>query len=101
MESRVPSQTSDGAVCPKTIWTVEKICELFDLPFNDLIYQSHFVHRESFDPNTLQLSTLLSIKTGGYPEAFHPCPQAKRYAAGFAKQTLPSTDEVASTAKPA
>ncbi|HZE62004.1 MAG TPA: biotin synthase BioB [Burkholderiales bacterium] len=101
MESRVPTQTSNGAVCPKTIWTVEKICELFDLPFNDLIYQSHCVHRESFDPNTLQLSTLLSIKTGGCPEDCQYCPQAKRYAAGVENEPLLSTDAVVSAAKAA
>jgi len=88
-------------VCPKTIWTVEKICELFDLPFNDLIYQSHCVHRESFDPNTLQLSTLLSIKTGGCPEDCQYCPQAKRYAAGVENEPLLSTDAVVSAAKAA
>jgi len=101
VESRVPTQTSNGAVCPKTIWTVEKICELFDLPFNDLIYQSHCVHRESFDPNTLQLSTLLSIKTGGCPEDCQYCPQAKRYAAGVENEPLLSTDAVVSAAKAA
>ncbi|HKC01500.1 MAG TPA: biotin synthase BioB [Terriglobales bacterium] len=97
----MPTQTSDGAVCPKTIWTVEKICELFDLPFNDLIYQSHCVHRESFDPNTLQLSTLLSIKTGGCPEDCQYCPQAKRYATGVENEPLLSTDAVVSAAKAA
>ena len=49
---------------------------LFDLPFNDLLFRAHTVHRGHFDPNRVQRSTLLSIKTGGCPEDCGYCPQA-------------------------
>lgn len=103
MESRMPAETSDAAVRhgQKMIWTVDKVCGLIDLPFNDLIYQAHCVHRENFDPNTVQLSTLLSIKTGGCPEDCQYCPQAKRHATGVKSEPLLSTDTVVSAAKAA
>ena len=63
-------------------WTPESVLELLEAPFNDLLYRAHKVHRENFDPNTVQLSTLLSIKTGGCPEDCQYCPQAKRYHTG-------------------
>ena len=46
-------------------WSVAQIVELFELPFNDLMHRAQTVHRENFDPNAVQVSTLLSIKTGG------------------------------------
>lgn len=101
MQSHVPTLTSHAAVCPQAAWTVERISDLFDLPFNDLVYRSHRVHRENFDPNTLQLSTLLSIKSGGCPEDCQYCPQAKRYATGVESRPLLSTDTVVSAAKAA
>jgi biotin synthase len=82
----------------KAVWTVEKVGELFDLPFNDLIHRAHCVHRENFDPNAIQLSTLLSIKTGGCPEDCGYCPQARRYATGVENEPLLSTDTVVAAA---
>jgi len=71
-------------------WTVAQIAALFDLPFNDLIYRAQGVHREHFDPNAVQRSTLLSIKTGGCPEDCGYCPQAARYHTGVDNEdTLP------------
>jgi biotin synthase len=81
--------------------TVESILELFELPFNDLIYRAHRVHRESFDPNAVQLSTLLSIKTGGCPEDCQYCPQAKRYHTGVEDEPLLSVQSVLAAAKAA
>jgi biotin synthase len=52
---------------------------LFDLPFNELLFRAASVHREHFDPNQVQISTLLSVKTGGCPEDCSYCPQAARY----------------------
>ena len=52
---------------------------LYALPLNDLLFRAQTVHRAHFDPNTVQLSTLLSIKTGGCPEDCGYCPQAARY----------------------
>ncbi|MEM8929246.1 MAG: biotin synthase BioB [Bacteroidota bacterium] len=60
-------------------WTKEEILEIYNKPLMELLYQAATVHRENHDPNTVQVSTLLSIKTGGCPEDCGYCPQAKRY----------------------
>ena len=67
---------------------------LLDLPFNDLLFRAHTVHRENFDPNRVQRSTLLSIKTGGCPEDCGYCPQAARYHTGVENEPLMSIDAV-------
>jgi biotin synthase len=79
-------------------WTPESVLELLAAPFNDLLYRAHRVHRENFDPNTVQLSTLLSIKTGGCPEDCQYCPQAKRYHTGVEDQPLMSVEDVLAAA---
>ena len=60
-------------------WTTEEILDIYNKPFMDLLYEAATVHREFHDPNTVQVSTLLSIKTGGCPEDCGYCPQAARY----------------------
>lgn len=60
-------------------WTKDEILEIYNQPFMELLYQAASVHREYHDPNTVQVSTLLSIKTGGCPEDCGYCPQAARY----------------------
>ena len=82
-------------------WTVEAILELLDLPFNDLIYRAHCVHRENFAPNRVQLSTLLSIKTGGCPEDCRYCPQSVRYQTGVADEPLLALETVIAAARAA
>jgi biotin synthase len=82
-------------------WTAEAVLELLELPFNELIYRAHQVHRRNFDPNRVQLSTLLSIKTGGCPEDCGYCPQAKRYDTGVESEPLLSRDSVLAAAKAA
>jgi len=72
---------------------------LFNSRFNDLIYRAHSVHRSHFDPNAVQLSTLLSIKTGGCPEDCGYCPQAARYHTGIANEELMSVEQVAAAAR--
>jgi len=74
---------------------------LFDLPFNDLLFRAHTVHREHFDPNRVQRSTLLSIKTGGCPEDCGYCPQAARYHTGVENQAMLSIAEVKAAAQAA
>jgi biotin synthase len=74
---------------------------LLDLPFNDLVFRAHTVHRANFDPNRVQRSTLLSIKTGGCPEDCGYCPQAARYHTGVEAQDLMPLDEVVSAARTA
>jgi len=82
-------------------WSVEEVCKLLALPFNDLLHRAHTVHRESFPPNAVQLSTLLSIKTGGCPEDCKYCPQSRRYATGVADEMLLSPETVVAAAKEA
>src|SRR3569832_621694 len=74
---------------------------LFALPFADLMYQAQTVHRENFDPNRVQLSTLLSIKTGGCSEDCGYCPQSARYDAGVENQGLLDLDDVLASANAA
>jgi len=69
-------------------WSAAAVGELYDLPFNDLVFRAAAAHRERFDPNRVQLATLLSIKTGGCPEDCAYCPQAARYAAGVENEPL-------------
>ena len=82
-----------------TRWTVAEVEALFALPFNDLIHRAHCIHREHFDPNAVQLSTLLSVKTGGCPEDCAYCPQAARYHTAVEDHELLSMDEVAAAAR--
>jgi biotin synthase len=82
-------------------WTVERVLELLELPFNDLVYRAHQVHRRHFDPNEVQLATLLSIKTGGCPEDCGYCPQAKRYHTGVENEPLLTLAEVLPAAQAA
>ncbi len=63
-------------------WSREDVLALFDLPFPELMARAGAVHREHFDPREVQVSTLLSIKTGGCPEDCAYCPQAARYDTG-------------------
>ena len=80
-------------------WTLEQIEALFDLPFNDLIFEAQTAHRAYFDPNKVQLSTLLSIKTGGCPEDCKYCPQASQYDTGVDAEKLMPLEEVIADAK--
>ena len=64
-------------------WTRGEVEALFALPFNDLLFQAQSIHRRYFDPNEVQVSTLLSIKTGACPEDCAYCPQSTRYETGL------------------
>ncbi|MEO1889679.1 MAG: biotin synthase BioB, partial [Cycloclasticus sp.] len=85
----------------RNTWPLTKIQALFDLPFNDLLFKSHTVHRENFDPNAVQISTLLSIKTGACPEDCSYCPQSVRYDTGLEKEALMEIQAVVDAAKQA
>ncbi len=81
-------------------WTVEQVEALFALPFNDLLYRAQQVHRAHHDPNAVQLSTLLSIKTGGCPEDCGYCPQSKRHGTQVEdEETLPVETVVEAAAR--
>src|SRR5690554_3981937 len=75
-------------------WSMAEIQALFDLPFFDLLHQAHSLHRRHFDPNAVQVSTLLSIKTGACPEDCKYCPQSNRYDTGLDKEQLMAVEEV-------
>ncbi len=79
----------------------EQVIALFELPFNTLLARAHAVHAAHHDPNAVQVSTLLSIKTGGCPEDCAYCPQAQRYHTGVEAQKLMSLDAVVEQARAA
>jgi biotin synthase len=83
------------------VWRVEQVAALFELPMNELLYRAHCVHRANFDPNAVQLSTLLSIKTGGCPEDCGYCPQAVRYHTDVANEDMLAVDDVIAAARAA
>ncbi|MGD8547396.1 MAG: biotin synthase BioB, partial [Thiohalophilus sp.] len=80
-------------------WQVDEIDGLFNLPFNDLLFHAQQAHRHYFDPNQVQVSTLLSIKTGKCPEDCGYCPQSVRYETGLEVEPLMPLDEVVEAAK--
>ena len=94
---------SGTTVAPKAParWSVAAVEALFALPFMDLMYRAAQVHRETFDPNEVQLSTLLSIKTGGCSEDCGYCPQSAHHDAGVPASKLLPVDEVVQAAKAA
>ena len=75
-------------------WSKTQVQALFELPFNDLMFQAQVVHREHFNPNEVQVSTLLSIKTGSCPEDCKYCPQSAHYNTGLEKQRLMEVEAV-------
>ena len=82
-------------------WTKEETLVLLQQPFNDLVYTAQQIHRQNFDPNKVQLSTLMNIKTGGCPEDCAYCPQNAHYKAGVKAEKLATTEEVVALAKEA
>ncbi|NIR28518.1 MAG: biotin synthase BioB [Gammaproteobacteria bacterium] len=86
---------------PAAPWTRAAARGVYDLPMSDLLYRAQRVHRQHFDPNVLQLSTLLSIKTGACPEDCAYCPQSARYAPGQAGERLMNPDDVVAAAREA
>ncbi|MGB1158230.1 MAG: biotin synthase BioB [Porticoccaceae bacterium] len=93
--------TLENAQQLRNDWTREQVTALFNMPFNDLFYQAQSVHRENFNPNQIQLSTLLSIKTGACPEDCKYCPQSARYDTGLEKEKLLQIQKVIEAAKAA
>jgi biotin synthase len=89
----------DRLAAVRTDWTLDEVRALFALPFADLIYHAQRVHRQHFDPNEVQISTLLSIKTGGCPEDCAYCPQSIRFETGLHSEPLMDTEEVLSKAR--
>jgi len=84
---------------PRGDWSLQQVEALFSLPLNDLLYTAQWVHRQNFDPNAVQVSTLLSIKTGACPEDCAYCPQSIRFATSVETHELLSLAEVRSAAQ--
>ncbi|MBN7797880.1 biotin synthase BioB [Parahaliea mediterranea] len=82
-------------------WSRAEVQALFDLPFNDLLFRAHGLHRQYFDPNQVQVSTLLSIKTGACPEDCAYCPQSTRYDTGLEPEKLMEVEKVLEQARAA
>lgn len=102
MSAVIPVQSSPtGAAARIPRWTVAQVDALFALPFNDLINRAQQVHREHFDANAIQRSTLLSIKTGGCSEDCGYCSQAARYNTGVERDELMPLPEVLAAAQAA
>ena len=82
-------------------WTPDEVRALFDMPLSELIFRAQTVHREFFDPSAVQMSTLLSIKTGGCPEDCAYCPQSAHYDTGLGAEKLMPIEQVLAEARAA
>src|SRR6516165_6154381 len=94
-----PHSPVPGAV--RHDWTRAEVRALFDLPFADLMFRAQSVHRQNFAPGEVQISTLLSIKTGGCPEDCAYCPQSARYHTGVQAEKLMALEAVVAEARAA
>ncbi len=92
-------QIKNSVDISKNNWQISQVLELFALPFSDLIFQASQQHRKFHDPNQVQISTLLSIKTGGCPENCKYCPQSAHYETGLQKQSLMPMTQIIESAE--
>lgn len=104
--TQIPVSSLRGRVvrrspAPEPRWSVDAVAALFDLPFMDLLWEAQQVHREHFDANEVQRSTLISIKTGGCPEDCSYCPQSAHYDTGVEAGKLMDVAEVKAAAQAA
>jgi biotin synthase len=97
--ARVAAHAQPGAV--RHDWTRAEVRALFELPFPELMFQAQCVHRAHFNPREVQISTLLSIKTGGCPEDCAYCPQSAQYQTGVKAEKLMPLDAVLAEARAA
>ncbi|WP_319705522.1 biotin synthase BioB [Cronobacter sakazakii] len=82
-------------------WTLSQVTEIFEKPLLDLLFEAQQVHRQHFDPRQVQVSTLLSIKTGACPEDCKYCPQSARYKTGLEAERLMEVEQVLDSARKA
>ena len=82
-------------------WTSESAWSLYRLPFSDLLFEAQTIHRRHFDPNRVQLSKLLNIKTGGCPEDCGYCSQSSHHSTGLAASKLMDVEKVVAEARKA
>ncbi|HEU4619086.1 MAG TPA: biotin synthase BioB [Gammaproteobacteria bacterium] len=96
-EIELPEASSEDR--PRSDWTAAEVAALFELPMLDLLYRAQRVHRRNFDPNAVQVSTLLSIKTGACPEDCAYCPQSIRFETGVGVHALMPLSDVLDAAR--
>jgi biotin synthase len=100
----MPLDMQPNETAPQTargVWTGEEARALYEAPFNDLLFRAHVVHRENFDPNRVQLSRLLCIKTGGCPEDCGYCSQSAHHQSGLKASKLMEVQRVIEEARKA
>jgi len=98
-EENSQSRPSSAVTPLRHDWTLDEARTLLGMPFNDLLFRAQTVHRQYFDPNEVQISTLLSIKTGACPEDCKYCPQSGHYNTGLAKEKLLEVEKVIAEAR--
>ncbi len=94
-----PSASPSDFSQPRHDWQIDEILALFEQPFNDLLFSAHALHRQHFDPNAVQISTLCSIKTGACPEDCSYCPQSIRYDTGVTPEPVMEVQRVVAQAQ--
>jgi biotin synthase len=99
LSHQIPPVAASGL--PRNDWTREEVRALFALPFPELIFRAAQVHRDNFDPSEVQISTLLSIKTGGCPEDCAYCPQSAKFETGVKAEKLMDLEAVLAEARAA
>src|SRR5215831_1204716 len=99
LSHQIPPVVASGV--PRHDWTRAEVRALFALPFTELIFRAAQIHRENFDPSEVQISTLLSIKTGGCPEDCAYCPQSAKFDTGVKAEKLMDLDAVLAEARAA
>ncbi len=98
--AQIPRQTEINlAVSIRNDWQLAEVKALYALPFNDLLFKAQTIHRENFDPNEVQVSSLLSIKTGSCSEDCGYCPQSARYDSDLTPEALMPVDDVIKSAQ--
>jgi biotin synthase len=97
--SEIPVSSYDSGT--RHDFSVEEVSKLFALPFNDLMFKAAEINRQFHNPNAVQISTLLSIKTGSCPENCKYCPQSAHYNTGLEKESLMAIDKILEAAKAA
>lgn len=99
-EQNKPVQNA-GRLGVRHDWQISQIRELYQLPMNDLLFKAQTIHRQNFEPNQVQTSTLMSIKTGACPEDCAYCPQSGHHNTGLSKEQLVALEKVVAAAKQA
>ena len=99
LATRQREELTAGNTIIRHDWQLEEVEALFALPFNDLVYKAQTIHRENFDPNEIQVSSLLSIKTGSCSEDCAYCPQSARYDSDLTPEALMPLEDVLAAAK--